>query len=178
MASEVGSRGPGAGRARVAVRAATDEDWEQIYEIFTQVVEEGRTYAYPLGLSSAAAQALWMEPDPGRTVVAVVDDQVVGTAKMGPNRPGRGAHVATASFRVHPERRRQGIATVLATHVVEWCRAAGYRGIQFNAVVETNTGAIQLWRKLGFVIVGTVPGAFDDAEAGYVGLCVMYLGLR
>jgi L-amino acid N-acyltransferase YncA len=178
MAPAVGNGGPGAGRARIVVRAATDEDWEQIYPIFIHVVEEGRTYAYPVGLSSSAAKALWMEPDPGRTVVAVMDNDVVGTAKMGPNQPGRGAHVATASFMVHSDRRRLGVATALATHVVEWCRAAGYRAIQFNAVVETNASAVELWSKLGFEIVGTVPGAFDDAEAGYVGLHVMYLSLR
>jgi ribosomal protein S18 acetylase RimI-like enzyme len=166
------------GRARVSVRPATDEDWDEIYAIFTQVVEEGRTYAYPAGLSSGDAKALWMEQDPGVTVVAVVGGRIGGTAKMGPNRPGRGSHVATASFMVHPVHRRHGIATALASHAIEWTRASGYRAIQFNAVVETNTGAIELWKKLGFEILATVPEAFDDAVTGYVGLHVMYRSLR
>jgi ribosomal protein S18 acetylase RimI-like enzyme len=61
--------------------------------------------------------------------------------------------------------------------VVGWARDAGYRGIQFNAVVETNTPAVTLWRSLGFVVVGTVPGAFRHPEHGYVGLHVMFLDL-
>ena len=61
--------------------------------------------------------------------------------------------------------------------MVGWARAAGYRAVQFNAVVETNTGAVALWRSLGFRIVGTVPGAFAHPEHGYVGLHVMHLDL-
>jgi ribosomal protein S18 acetylase RimI-like enzyme len=49
--------------------------------------------------------------------------------------------------------------------------------MQFNAVVETNTGAVRLWQSLGFEVIGTVPEAFDDAEAGLVGLHVMHLRL-
>jgi ribosomal protein S18 acetylase RimI-like enzyme len=60
---------------------------------------------------------------------------------------------------------------------VEWHREQGYRGIQFNAVVETNTAAVALWESLGFVVVGTVPEAFDHPVHGYVGLHVMHLPL-
>jgi ribosomal protein S18 acetylase RimI-like enzyme len=60
---------------------------------------------------------------------------------------------------------------------VAGARSAGYRGIQFNAVVETNTAAVRLWQSLGFRIIGTVPGAFRSTAHGYVGLHVMYLPL-
>jgi ribosomal protein S18 acetylase RimI-like enzyme len=62
--------------------------------------------------------------------------------------------------------------------VVDRLRELGFRGVQFNAVVETNTAAVRLWQALGFEIVGTVPGAFDSASRGLVGLHVMYLHLR
>jgi GNAT superfamily N-acetyltransferase len=99
---------------------------------------------------------------------------VLGSAKMGPNRPGRGAHVATASFMVDPDHAGRGVGRALGEHVVEWARDAGYRGIQFNAVVETNTAAVRLWQGLGFEIIGTVPEAFDSASHGLVGLHVMF----
>jgi ribosomal protein S18 acetylase RimI-like enzyme len=69
------------------------------------------------------------------------------------------------------------VGRALATYVVDWHRQQGYRGIQFNAVVETNTAAVALWQSLGFTIVGTVPGAFRHPVHGYVGLHVMHLPL-
>jgi ribosomal protein S18 acetylase RimI-like enzyme len=162
----------------VVIRDATADDWPAFYPVFARIVAEGRTYAYPEGLSSEDARALWMEEPPGRTVVAVDGDVLLGSAKMGPNRPGRGAHVATASFMVDPEHAGRGVGRALAEHVVERLTADGYRSIQFNAVVETNTAAVRLWRSLGFEIVGTVPEAFDHAEHGLVGLHVMHLRLR
>ena len=156
------------------IRQADAADWPKIYPFFSAIVAAGETYAYPDGLSSADAAALWLESPPGVTVVAVDGEQVLGSAKMGPNRPGRGAHVATASFMVDPSARRRGVGRALGTHVVAWAREAGYHAMQFNAVVETNVAAVELWRSLGFQIVGTVPEAFDHPKHGLVGLHVMY----
>lgn len=159
------------------IREATAEDWPAMWPLVEQVVRAGETYAYPTDLTSEAAQALWMEPPPGRTVVAVEDGRVVGTAKMGPNRPGPGSHIGTASFMVDPAARGLGVGRALAEEMVAWHRAAGFHGIQFNAVVETNTAAVRLWQSLGFGIVGTVPDAFRHPTQGLVGLHVMYLPL-
>ena len=155
------------------IREATEQDWPRIYPFWSQIVEAGETYAYPLGLGSDEARTLWMEQPPGRTVVAVEGDEILGSAKMGPNRPGRGAHVATGSFMVDPSRRGRGVGRALGEHVVEWARANGYHSIQFNAVVQVNAAAVHLWQSLGFVIIGTVPEAFDHQSKGLVGLHVM-----
>jgi L-amino acid N-acyltransferase YncA len=159
------------------IRDALDNDWVNIYPIFRAVVEEGKTYAYPANLSSEEARDLWMEGPPSRTVVALEGNVVLGTAKMGPNRPGRGSHVATASFMVNPQQQGHGVGRVLGEHVIDWARVAGYRAIQFNAVVASNTAAIHLWQQLGFTILTTVPEAFDHADDGLVGLHIMYLRL-
>ncbi|QMU98744.1 GNAT family N-acetyltransferase [Microbacterium esteraromaticum] len=159
------------------IRDATTEDWPAIFAFFTAIVADGETYAYPDGLSSEQAAGLWMEQAPSRTVVAVLDDRVVGSAKMGPNRPGRGSHVGTASFMVDPEARGAGIGGALGRHVVDWHRAEGYSAIQFNAVVQSNVGAVRLWQSLGFEIIGTVPAAFRSRRHGLVGLHVMHLAL-
>jgi L-amino acid N-acyltransferase YncA len=163
----------------VRVRPATDEDWPAIWPFFAEIVAAGETYAYPEGLTPESARDLWMERPPGQTFVAVdADGAVVGSAKTGPNRPGRGAHVATASFMVAPEHGGRGVGRLLAEHVVGWARDAGYHGMQFNAVVATNTRAVALWQSLGFVIIGTVPEAFESRSRGLVGLHVMYRSLR
>ena len=136
----------------------------------------GETYAFPMDLTAQTGRGWWMERPPGLTVV-LEGAAILGSAKMGPNRPGRGDHIGTASFLVAPEARGCGIGRALGEHVVQWHRDQGFAGIQFNAVVETNTAAVSLWQSLGFTIVGTVPGAFRSAAHGRVGLHVMFLPL-
>jgi L-amino acid N-acyltransferase YncA len=160
------------------IRTAEDADWPRIYPFFSEIVTAGQTYAYPEGLSLEQARPWWMEPPPARTVVAEEDGAVVGSAKMGPNRPGRGSHVATASFLVDPGHQGHGIGRALGRHVLDQARADGYRSMQFNAVVETNSAAVHLWKSLGFEILATVPQAFDHPEHGLVGLHVMYQELQ
>jgi L-amino acid N-acyltransferase YncA len=159
------------------IRPATDADWPQIWPFFAAIVADGESYAYPDDLTSDQARELWMEPPPGLTVVLENDGRVLGSAKMGPNRPSRGDHVGTGSFLVDPTASGRGVGRALAAYAVAWHREHGYAGIQFNAVVETNAAAVHLWRSLGFQIVGTVPGAFRSRKHGRVGLHVMYLPL-
>jgi L-amino acid N-acyltransferase YncA len=156
------------------IRDATEDDWPAIYSIFDSIVREGRTYAYPENLSSDEALVYWMAQAPGRTIVVVEDEVILGTATMGSNRPGRGSHIATASFMVSPDARRRGVGRALGEEMLDWAREQGYRGVQFNAVVETNTAAVRLWQSIGFEIIGTVPGAFSHVDDGYVGLHVMF----
>ena len=161
----------------MTTRPATEADWLQIWPFFDATVREGESYAFPLDLTVETGRGWWLESPPGQTVVLEEDGVVLGSAKMGPNRPGRGDHIGTASFMVAPEARGRGVGRTLAEYVVGWHREQGYRGIQFNAVVETNTSAVRLWESLGFEIVGTVPGAFRSATHGDVGLHVMFLAL-
>ena len=50
-------------------------------------------------------------------------------------------------------------------------------GMQFNAVVASNTRAIRLWESMGFETVGTVPDAFRHATGGPTPVHIMYLAL-
>lgn len=160
------------------IRPANSDDWTNIWPFFRDIVAAGETYAFPLDLTVYTARPWWMESPPGRTVVAVDDaGRVLGSAKMGPNRPGRGAHIATASFMVDPEQQGRGVGRSLGEDAVAWARERGYHGMQFNAVVETNTAAVALWKALGFEILATVPESFDHRIHGRVGLHIMYLQL-
>lgn len=156
------------------IREATAADWPAIWPIFEAVVREGETYAYDMDMGYDEGRALWMEAPPARVTVAVDDDgAVLGTAKMGANRGGNGAHVATASFMVGAAARGRGVGRALGEDAMTWASAAGFRSMQFNAVVESNAPAVALWQSLGFTIVGTVPEAFASPAHGLVGLHVM-----
>ena len=158
----------------VEIREFADDDWPRVWPIVREVVRAGDTYTYDPAMTADQARETWVEPAPRHTVVAVEDSHILGTAKMGPNKAGPGSHIATASFMVSGDARGKGVGTTLCRYALDWARAAGYAGMQFNAVAETNTSAIEIYKRLGFTIVGTVPGAFEHPVAGRVGLHVMY----
>src|SRR5918993_5215896 len=156
------------------IREYADADWPAVWDIFREVVAAGDTYAYDPEWSSEQARAVWVEAPPGRTVVACDGSQVLGTAKMGPNRPGPGAHVSTASFMVAADARGRGVGRALGEYAISWAREQGYAAMQFNAVAASNTAAVELYQELGFQIIGTVPEAFAHPTLGRVGLHIMH----
>lgn len=157
------------------IRDATASDWERIWPFLRDIVAAGETYCWPVDTGEEAARNWWMSKPGGRVFVAVDDAGVVlGTAELHPNQPAAGSHVANAGFMVAPTAGGRGIGRALATHVLDAAAGDGYRAMQFNAVVETNTGAIALWRSLGFRILATVPEAFASPSRGLVGLHIMH----
>lgn len=161
--------------ALMLIRTATAEDWPAIWAFLRRIVAAGETYTYPRDVDEDQAREIWMLEPPSRTVVATdPDGTVLGSAKMNPNHMGPGAHIAGASFMVSPEHGGRGVGRALGEHVLDWARAEGYKAMQFNAVVESNTRAVALWRSLGFEVIGTVPKAFAHPTNGYVGLHIMH----
>ena len=156
------------------IREYNNADWPSVWPIFREVVAAGETFAYDPEWSFEEAQKVWVAAPPGRTVVAWEGPRVLGTAHMGPNRPGPGSHVATASFMVSGDVRGRGVGRALGEYALSWAREQGYAAMQFNAVVESNHVAVRLWRALGFDIIGTVPEAFEHPTLGRVGLHVMH----
>jgi len=158
----------------VEIREYAETDWPQVWPIVREVVRAADTFPYDPGMTEGEARDTWLERPPGLTVVAAEDGRVLGTAKMGPNKPGPGSHVSTASFMVPGDARGKGVGTALCRFALGWAREQGYAGMQFNAVVETNRAAVDIYERLGFELIGTVPGAFEHPEHGRVGLHIMY----
>ena len=159
----------------VEIRPIREADWPQVHGLVVEVASAGETYAMDIPQTAEETREFWAGQ---QLVVAVDGDTVLGSAKMGPNRPAQGAHVGTASFVVTAAARGRGIGRALGEYAVEWHRANGFAGIQFNAVVSTNTGAIRLWQSLGFETIGVVPGAFRLPDGSFADLHVMYLRLE
>ncbi|QIS13674.1 GNAT family N-acetyltransferase [Nocardia arthritidis] len=156
------------------IRDFTEADWPQVWLIVRQVVRAGDTFAYDPAMTEQQAHDIWVVRPPGATVVAVAGDRVLGTANSYANRPGPGSHVASASFMVAADARGNGVGAALVEYVLAWAKESGYAGMQFNAVAASNRRAVELYRRLGFEIIGTVPGAFRHPAEGRVGLHVMY----
>jgi L-amino acid N-acyltransferase YncA len=164
-------------RPVTTVREATAEDWPDLWPIVREVVRAADTFAYDPAMTETQARAAWLDA-PMRVVVAVRDGAVVGTANMYPNRPGPGSHIASGSIMVDRAVRGTGAGRALVEDMIRWARRDGYAAIQFNAVVDTNAGAVHLYESLGFVTLGVAPGAFRHPELGAVGLRIMWLDLR
>lgn len=157
------------------IRDATAADWPRIWPFFQHIAAAGETFSYDRDMTEAQGRAIWMVGPPGRTAVAVAPDgTVLGSANMYANRGGPGSHVASASFMVDPAGAGQGVGRALGEDALEWARAAGFRAMQFNAVVESNVRAVKLWQSFGFEILATVPEGFEHPAEGFVGLHIMY----
>lgn len=160
---------------RLSFAEARSDDWPSIWSIFRDVVANGDTYPYPPDMPESDARAGWMRTgDREGIFVARSGGEVVATAYLRPNGVGLSDHIANAGWMVSPGSRGRGVGRAFAGWVIDRARRLGYHGMQFNAVVATNTGAIALWESLGFEIVGTVPDAFRHAAEGLVPVHVMY----
>jgi GNAT superfamily N-acetyltransferase len=160
------------------IRDATPADWALIWPFLHRICADGETFSYPTDISEQQGRDYWMLAPPGRTVVAVDGSgAVLGTAKMNPNQMGNAAHVSSASFMVDPEHSGRGVGRTLCEEALRWAATSAFRGMQFNAVVASNTRAVGLYESLGFKVLGTVPEGFRHPRLGYVGLHVMYRAL-
>lgn len=156
------------------IRLATETDWPAIWPIWHAVVAAGETYCWLPETDEPTARELWMLPSPAEVFVATESSRVLGTVLLQPNKPGLGDHVANAGFMVDPAAQGRGVGRALAEFALVRAREQGYLAMQFNAVVATNTGAVKLWRSLGFDVIGTVPDGFRHPWRGPVDLLIMY----
>lgn len=162
----------------IIIREASNDDFEQIWPIFEDVVRAGETYAYPRDCNKEQAFSIWMQT-PLKTFVAVenTDDdheQVLGTYYLKTNQAGPGDHVCNCGYMVASKARGQGLAGKMCEHSQRIAIELAYKAMQFNFVASSNEGAIRLWQKLGFDVVGTLPKAFRHPTLDYVDALVMY----
>ena len=155
------------------MREATEADFNQIWPIFHEIVAAGDTYTYPPNTSKAEAKRLWLDV-PRQTFVAETKGEIVGTYYIKTNQPGFGSHVCNCGYMVSVKARGKGLATSMCEHSQRVALELGYKAMQFNFVVATNEGAVRLWQKLGFAVVGRLPKAFNHPTKGYVDALIMY----
>lgn len=157
---------------RITIREYKAPDLESLLGIMNEIILRGDAFVYdvPFTLNQMAE---YLDSYP-TAFVASLDGRTVGGYVLRANQPGRGSHIANATYLVASHARGQGIGETLGHHSLVEARRQGFTSIQFNAVVSTNASAIRLWQKLGFKIIGTVPQAFRNAEGPCVDLHIMH----
>lgn len=158
----------------IEIRPFEAGDWDAVWTVIAPVFRAGETYPYPPDIGEDEAHRLWIEV-PAATFVATDEDgAVLGSYYLKPNQPGQGSHVCNCGYVVSTAARGRGIASAMCEHSQREAVAHGFRAMQYNLVVASNEGAVRLWRKLGFDIVGTLPGVFRHPRLGFVDAHVMF----
>ena len=160
----------------IEIRQARSQDRNDIWEIIKPVIRAGDTYTLPHNMSQEEGLDYWLSEEK-TTFVAIIDEQIVGTYYIKTNQLGGGDHICNCGYISDAKARGKGLATAMCEHSLQFAKEAGYRGMQYNFVVSTNSGAIRLWKKFGFEIVGTLPSVFSHPDQGYVDAYVMFKSL-
>src|SRR5256885_10956871 len=149
------------------IRPASSKDHDSVWANLEPAIRSGETYTFPLDMARDHALAGWFAP--GHEVfVADENSDVLGTYFLRANQKGGGAHVANCGYVTAPWATRRGVARAMCAHSLDHARARGFRAMQFNFVVSTNTRAVRLWQNFGFEIVGRLPAAFCHPTMGFV----------
>ncbi|WP_398498990.1 GNAT family N-acetyltransferase [Variovorax sp.] len=160
------------------LRLAETADWPAIWSVLEPTFRRGDTYTFATDIPEDEAHSLWLNPRLATYVACDAQGAVLGTYVLKANQPGQGAHVANCGYVVSDAARGLGVASAMCEHSQREAVARGFLAMQFNFVVSANAPAVHLWQKLGFAIVGTLPGAFRHPRQGFVDAFVMYKQLQ
>lgn len=161
---------------RLKIRAANSTDLDRLWEMWKEIMDQKVFFPHDDTWSRSDVEKSWINLD-NQCYVAEREQKIVGAYILKPNQPGYGKHIANASYLVDTKYRGGGIGHQLCEHSIDAARSHGYRGMQFNLVVSTNKGAINIWLEHGFKIIGTIPGGFYHAEKGYVDAHIFFRNL-
>lgn len=155
------------------IRLAEARDADAIWSLLEPVFSAGDTYAIDPAITRGEALRYWMD-QPAACYVAQEAVEILGTYYIRTNQQGGGGHVCNCGYIVGEAARGRGLAAQMCAASQTQAIALGYRAMQFNFVLASNRGAVHLWQKLGFDIVGTIPKAFEHPTQGLVPAHVMY----
>lgn len=143
--------------------------------IWNEVVADGIAFPQEEPLGTATGTAFFAS----QSYCGVADDngRVVGLYILHPNNVGRCGHICNASYAVSSSCRGLHIGEKLVKDCLENAKRLGFRIMQFNAVVESNTHARHLYERLGFVPLGTIPKGFRMKDGHFENICPYYIEL-
>ncbi|KAL4887191.1 hypothetical protein BJY04DRAFT_49014 [Aspergillus karnatakaensis] len=142
---------------------------------FSEEIRKGCTYPMEEAMEYERFGEYWFG---GFGVVAVLDSpqnvgdslgerdegrnwetECLGTFYIKPNYPGRCSHVCNAGFLTTAAARGQGVGMIMGRAYLHFAPLLGYKYSVFNLVFENNVASVKIWDRLGFSVIGRVPGA-------------------
>jgi RimJ/RimL family protein N-acetyltransferase len=159
---------------------AGNQDLPLLAKLYDRIVAEGTSYPHERPLTEDEFQDYWVK---GKSAVVAyerprkTDGELLGAFYLKPNWPGRARHVANAGFIVAPEWRNRGLSWLLGAVMLDYAKELGYRSVIFNLVFSENQVARHLWEKLGFRVLGVIPGAVRKNDGSYQDALIMFRSL-
>ncbi|AUJ49195.1 GNAT family N-acetyltransferase [Brachyspira hyodysenteriae] len=111
------------------------------------------------------------------TGISIYNEKVLGVYILHPNNIGRCGHISNASYAVSKEYRGRGIGEILVRDSIKQAAKLGYKILQFNAVVISNTNAHKLYEKIGFNKIGIVKNGYMNKNNEYEDIVLYYIDL-
>lgn len=156
----------------MVIREYSDRDMDAMIRIWNEVVTEGIAFPQEECLDMETGAAFFASQS--YTGVAEDSGSIVGLYILHPNNVGRCGHICNASYAVDSGSRGLHIGEKLVLDCLKKGKELGFRVLQFNAVVESNTHARHLYERLGFKQLGTIPGGFRMKDGHYENICPYY----
>ncbi len=159
----------------MTVRKYEDKDLLEMIAIWNEIVEAGDAFPQEEPLTESTAKAFFS----AQTYVGVAEEEgdIAGLYILHPNNVGRCGHICNASYAVGKEMRGKHVGEKLVRDCMTEAKKAGFRILQFNAVVEQNVPARRLYEKLGFTQLGRIPDGFRKKDGAFAAICPYYITL-
>lgn len=161
----------------IEVRKFQVEDIESAITIWNEVVEDGVAFPQLEHLKKETGMKFFQEQSYTGIAVEKETGMVVGLYILHPNNIGRCGHICNASYAVKGTERGKHIGELLVTDCIKKGKELDFRILQFNAVVATNTSALSLYKKLGFIQLGRIPEGFLMKNGQYEDIIPHYIVL-
>ena len=158
----------------IQIREFTDRDIFDAVEIWNQVVEDGVAFPQTENLTAETGMDFFLSQSYTGIARDLETGRTVGLYILHPNNIGRCGHICNASYAVAKNMRGRHNGEKLVTHCIEKARELKFGILQFNAVVKTNYAALALYKKLGFVQLGTIPNGFLLKNGNYEDIVLHY----
>lgn len=162
----------------LVTRKYTENDLPQMIQIWNEIVEEGIAFPQEELLTIESGREFFASQTYTGVAVDSEADRIYGLYILHPNNIGRCGHICNASYAVAADSRGLHIGEKLVKDCMAQGKMHGFKVLQFNAVVATNTHARHLYERLGFVQLGTIPGGFRMKDGRYEDICPYYRELQ